>query len=133
MTPLLLLLAATPTAVDYGRDVKPILEAACVSCHGPKKRKAELRLDSRAAALTGGITGPAIVPGKSGDSLLLKRVLGEGGEDRMPLKADALKPEQVAVLRRWIDAGAPWPEEAAAAAGAADGSGHWAYRKPERA
>src|SRR6266568_3365405 len=58
--------------VDFLRDVKPILESACLNCHGPEKPKGDLRLDTRAGALTGGRKGAALVPGKPEESPLYK-------------------------------------------------------------
>src|SRR5574340_991641 len=63
-------------AVDFNRDIAPILQAYCVKCHGSEKPQAQLRLDSETAVLRGGISGKVVVPGKSGDSLLIKRLLG---------------------------------------------------------
>src|SRR5437870_5537911 len=57
-------LAGTPPAVNFARDVWPVLRRACADCHGPDKQKGKLRLDSRAAVLKGGESGPAVVPGK---------------------------------------------------------------------
>jgi hypothetical protein len=101
---------ALATPVDFWREVAPILEDACLSCHGTDKVKAELRLDTRAAALAGGLSGPAVIPGHGGKSLLVQRLLGEGGEDRMPLERPALSPREIATIRRWIDEGASWPQ-----------------------
>src|SRR5690606_22450778 len=118
-------------SVDFARDILPVLEAQCYECHGPQKARGRLRLNSRGAALKGGMTGPAIVPGDSEQSLLLRRVLGLDGEDRMPLDADPLPEDQVARLRAWIEQGAPWPgEDDTAAADADDEPQHWAYRPP---
>ena len=75
-------LCAAP--VDFARDVRPILEARCVSCHGPKKQRGDLRLDRKAAALKGGESGPVIVPGKSANSLLLRRAGSTEPDQRMP-------------------------------------------------
>ena len=96
--------------MDFVRQVQPILQSACYECHGPKKHKGKLRLDSRPLAMHGGGSGRAIVPGDSGKSYLIQRVLGRGDEDRMPLKHDPLSDEQIAVLRAWIDQGAEWPD-----------------------
>src|SRR3954453_5994231 len=87
-----------PAPVDFARDVRPILAAHCYECHGPDKQKASLRLDARATALRGGVSGNTIVPGKSASSHLLARVKGLGGEDRMPLKKAPLSDEQIATL-----------------------------------
>jgi hypothetical protein len=67
---------ATAPAVDFVRDVRPVLESRCYECHGPKKVKGRLRLDLKASAIKGGLTGPAVIPGNADGSLLVRRVLG---------------------------------------------------------
>src|SRR5262249_30433426 len=62
--------------VDFARDVEPILAKNCMKCHGPKKKQGGLALDSRASALAGGDNGPALVPGKSAESRLIRYVAG---------------------------------------------------------
>ena len=85
----------TPAApVDYIRDVRPVLESHCYECHGTKKTRGRLRLDVKVAALKGGMTGPAVIPGNADDSLVVRRILGLDGEDRMPLDKDALPADQ---------------------------------------
>ena len=97
--------------IDFLLDVKPILEATCVSCHGPEKPKADLRLDSRAAALKGGDNGPALVPGKPKESpLYTTTILPPDHDEVMPPKEQLTK-EQTEVLRRWIEEGASWPDD----------------------
>ena len=76
--------------MDFARDIQPILRAHCYECHGAKKTKNGLRLDVRAAALKGGDTGPAIEPGNSEHSLIVRRLLGLDGEDQMPKDKDPL-------------------------------------------
>jgi mono/diheme cytochrome c family protein len=88
--------------------VKPLLDSRCVSCHGPDKVKGALRLDSRAGALKGGDNGPAVIPGKPSESLLLQAVMHAKPDLEMPPK-EKLTSNDVAVLRRWISDGAPWP------------------------
>ncbi|MFL6405438.1 MAG: PSD1 and planctomycete cytochrome C domain-containing protein, partial [Nitrososphaeraceae archaeon] len=122
-------------AVDFARDIQPILQANCYECHGPQKTKAHLRLDSPAGIARGGETGPVIVPGKSEQSLLVRRILGLDGDDRMPKDGDPLPSANLALIRSWIDQGAKWPGgEASAAAheNAPDEAVHWAYRRPAR-
>src|SRR5688572_2938117 len=68
--------------VDFARDIQPILAKHCYECHGPSKTRGQLRLDLRAAAMQGGETGAAIVPGNSDRSLIVRRVLGLDGEER---------------------------------------------------
>jgi hypothetical protein len=125
---------APQPAVDFARDIRPILEAHCYECHGAKKVKNGLRLDVRVAALKGGDGGAPIVPGDSEHSLLVRRIRGLDGEDRMPKDGDPLTAAQVALIRAWIDQGAAWPEEPGAAAAAAPAiesrNTHWAYIKP---
>src|SRR5688500_14288021 len=97
--------------IDFNLDVKPILEATCVSCHGPEKPKASLRLDSRAAALKGGDDGAALVPGKPKESPLYSTtILPADHDDVMPPKEQLTK-EQTEILRRWIEEGASWPDD----------------------
>ena len=131
--------SAQTAPVDYTREIRPLLETNCYECHGPRKRRGRLRLDLEAAALRGGMTGPAIVPGDAEQSLLIRRVLGLDGEDRMPLDKDPLSGEQIGRLRAWIAAGAPWPDGTGTTRTTllttVDESGeleHWAYRTPGR-
>ncbi len=91
----------------FESKVRPILVENCVKCHGPEKHKSNLRLDSRAAALAGGDQGPAVVPGKPEESLLLSAVRHED-ELKMP-PSKKLPADQVADLTRWVAMGAPWP------------------------
>src|SRR5262249_25683975 len=72
--------------VDFERDVRPIFATVCYECHGPEKQKGDLRLDLKAAALKGGENGPVIVPGKSAESELVRRVAASDGDGRMPPK-----------------------------------------------
>ena len=106
------ILAARPGLAspdEYARAVKPILAKHCVSCHGPERPKAGLRLDTAARAIEGGDGGPAVVPGKSDDSPLYLALSGEGGVNRMPYKRPPLAPDQVEAIRAWIDGGAAVP------------------------
>lgn len=97
--------------VDFAKSIAPVLEKRCIECHGPKKVKAELRLDTKELALKGGESGKTIVPGKAAESALVKRVsLPEGHDDIMPPKGDPLSKEQIELIKKWIDEGANWPE-----------------------
>jgi mono/diheme cytochrome c family protein len=111
---------------DFGRDVQPIFVKVCLSCHGPDKQKGGLRLDGRAAAMTGGDSGPVIVPGKAADSPLIRRVSSADPTERMPPKGEPLTAERVKLLRAWIDSGAAWPADAA------DPRADWWSLKPIR-
>ena len=90
-------------SVSYENDIRPLLDQSCGKCHGDGMAMAGLKLNSEAAVLQGGKSGPAIVPGKSGDSLLIKRVLGLGDAPRMPMNGSPLTQQQVALLKQWID------------------------------
>jgi len=128
---LIALLATVARGADFTQDVKPILVKHCVSCHGPEKQRASLRLDSVAAILEGGSSGPAVVPGQSARSLLVHAVLGSDGAKLMPPKGPRLADAEVAVLRRWIDAGAKRPANEVIAA-ARTQSSHWAFQPVRR-
>ena len=91
----------------FEREVRPILAKRCQGCHGSEKQKGGLRLDSRASILLGGGTGPALVPGKPDESLLIEAVK-YGEELRMPPKSK-LPDAEVATLTRWVESGAVWP------------------------
>jgi mono/diheme cytochrome c family protein len=99
-------------AVDFARDVKPLLQVACARCHARGNDKGGFRFDTRDLLLKGGDNGPAIVPGKSDESLLISLVAGLDPEMVMPQKGSRLTDAQIGLLRAWIDAGAPWPEGA---------------------
>src|SRR5262245_20333428 len=115
--------------VDYVQDVKPILSRRCYSCHGALKQKNDLRLDTAALAIKGGGAGPAIVPGKSAESLLIDAVTGVEGVKKMPPEGEPLTAEQIEKLRAWIDQGAKAPLEKVPE----DPAKHWSYQLPVRA
>ena len=62
--------------IDFAKDIEPIFQKSCYSCHGPKAQMSGLRLDEKKAAFAGGNSGPAIVPGKASESALYQRVAG---------------------------------------------------------
>jgi len=128
-----------PAAPTFERDVLPILSAKCVACHGDRAaRKADLDVRSAPALFHGGENGPAVVPGELDESLLWQMIESEA----MPPEEDPetkaaltrLSADEMSVIRRWIEAGAP--------AAAVDASSplhvseedrrHWAFRSPER-
>jgi mono/diheme cytochrome c family protein len=100
---------AAEEAIDFERQVRPIFVAHCVQCHGPDEASGGLRLDRGGDALAGGDSGQTIVPGKAAQSYLLERVQAKDEAERMPPDGEPLSAEQIAVLARWIDAGAHWP------------------------
>ncbi len=128
ITCLTLAASGTAAAVDFVRDVRPIFEQHCYECHGDKKQKGGLRLDVKTAALKGGDSkGPDIVPGKAKQSPLLHLVTTEDEDEVMPPKGARLNASQVAMLTRWIDEGAPWPEGVDTVR-LKDKSDHWSFK-----
>lgn len=98
--------------VDYEKDVKPLLAQNCYACHGAEVQQSGLRLDQRQNALRGGDYGPVIVPGKGGESKLIHRLVNGDGGMQMP-PSGALLPEEIGVLRAWIDQGADFRNDVA--------------------
>jgi len=96
--------AAADQPVSYYKDVYPILKKHCTGCHHPDKAKGKLDLTTFTAFKKGGKKDAGFVPGDPGKSLVVKMISGK--EPEMPEDGDALKPEQVAVIERWIKAGA---------------------------
>jgi mono/diheme cytochrome c family protein len=129
--------APDPSAVAFFEgEVRPILVERCQSCHGARKSKADLRLDSRAAILAGGESGPAIVPGDPKESLLVDAI-NYGELHQMPPKSK-LSDREIATLTRWVEMGAPWasanergkPEDAAKGGGfdLEERARHWSFQ-----
>jgi len=121
---------ALGAATDFNRDIKPIFTEHCYSCHGPEKHKGGLRLNRKPDAFHGGDSGAVIVPHRSGESLLFKNVSGANPDSIMPPKGDPLTPAQVALIKTWIDDGAPWPEDTTVNETARNS--HWAFQPPQR-
>src|SRR5229473_1649854 len=94
----------------FESKVRPVLVARCVSCHGASQQFSSLRLDSREALLRGGNRGPAIVPGDAQLSLLAKAVRHDGL--KMPV-GGKLDGDEIAAIEKWINLGAPWPNDSA--------------------
>ena len=122
----------------FEKKIRPVLVAHCYKCHsekaaGASKLKGGLRLDNRAAMLKGGESGPALVPGKPAESLLLDALNYESFE--MP-PAGKLPAEVITDFRDWIARGAPDPRDGeVTGAGGIDiaaGKNHWAYRPLEK-
>ncbi|AMV21427.1 DUF1553 domain-containing protein [Planctomyces sp. SH-PL14] len=125
---------ATGAPPDFARDVRPILEQNCFRCHGAEKQMSGYRLDRREIALAGGELGEAaIVAKKAVESPLIRYVSGEDESMLMPPKSSGLarlSPEQVQVLRDWIEAGAVWPDDLAG--GPDPRFDHWAWKSVQR-
>src|SRR6267142_588002 len=99
-----------PATIEFfEKKVRPLLVARCVSCHGASQQFSSLRLDSREALLRGGNRGPAIVPGDAQLSLLAKAIRHEGL--KMPV-GGKLEADEIAAFEKWINLGAPWPDDA---------------------
>jgi hypothetical protein len=94
--------------VDFAKEIKPIFENSCIECHGRGKAEGGFKIDSRETLLKGGDSGPAVIVGKSADSLLVELVQGLDPDSRMPKKGSHLTPPQIGLLRAWIDQGATW-------------------------
>ena len=99
--------------IDFEKEIRPLLAERCLKCHGTKKQKGGLRLDLGAAAMKGGDSGAAILPGKSAESRLILLVAGKDKKLKMPPSGPRLLAPQIAALRAWIDQGATWPEDPA--------------------
>lgn len=113
-------------AVDFAKEVLPVLQRSCFECHGAEQQKGGLRIDSRAALLKGGKGGPVVKTGHPDESELLRRIsLPRSDKQAMPKRGEALKPAEMAAIQQWIAAGAVWPDEV-------NGRKHWSYVKPER-
>ena len=117
---LFVLLAGCAGKVDFNAEIRPILNAQCVTCHGGVKTNAALNLQFRDLALLGGESGePAIVPGNADASAVMKMITHADAEFRMPKDGEPLTEEQIDLIRRWINQGADWDS-------------HWAYEAPVR-
>ncbi len=111
-------------AVDFAKDVYPVLQRACLECHGHEVQKAGLRLDDKDHAFKGGEDGPVIVAAQPHASELLRRVtLPRTDKESMPRRGKPLTAKEVAALRTWISEGAVWPE-------GIEKQAHWSYVKP---
>ena len=119
--------------IDFSRDIQPIFAQRCFSCHGAEKQKSGLRLDGKAKAFEGGDSGLVIIPGKASESRLYKLVAGLEPELVMPQKGERLTSNQIALLKAWIDSGAPWPESELESQNSKLGTNqHWAFKPPRR-
>jgi hypothetical protein len=120
-------------AVDFERDVRPVLEANCFDCHGEDKQKNGLRLDTTTGILKGSDSGePLYLKGSSADSLIIRMVTSTDPKHQMPPKGDRLTAAQVEVLKSWIDSGAKIPGEAEAAESLKLKTDHWSFQPVRR-
>lgn len=124
--------AAEPTPQQlqfFENRIRPVLVEHCQKCHGPEKQWSSLRLDSQEALLKGGDTGPAVVPGKPDESLLIKAVRQIDGEISMPPKSK-LSEAQIADLVEWVRQGALFPTSPKLAQSTLRDPNHWAFHPP---
>ncbi|MGH9627059.1 MAG: SUMF1/EgtB/PvdO family nonheme iron enzyme [Bryobacteraceae bacterium] len=102
--------ASGQTSVDFQKDIQPVLESSCISCHGSKQALGGLRLDTREALLKGGSKGPAVVPGQPDKSSFYTTLeMPSNRAGAMPPGGPQLSVEQRQAIRQWIAAGASWP------------------------
>ena len=114
--------------VDYSTQIKPLLAARCANCHSIKKQEMGLRLDSARKLLEGGDSGPAVIPNDSAKSLLVHAITGTEGASVMPPEGDKLKPEEIALIKRWIDEGAKSPADEVTVETPKKSVDHWAFQ-----
>ncbi len=128
--PLVLLGASASPAesVDFESHVFPLLQKHCVECHGPKKQKSSLRVDSRKALLKGGDFGPAVIPGDPVSSHLIETLTTDDKDTRMPPKGEGLSLAEVETLKTWIAQGAIWPGQMAEITHEKVTSNHWSFQ-----
>ncbi|MBY0524613.1 MAG: PSD1 and planctomycete cytochrome C domain-containing protein [Gemmataceae bacterium] len=121
---------AASGTMEFKRDIQPMLARACVSCHGPGKSKAGLRLDRASEAFKGSDAGAVIKPKEATASRLLLVVAGIDPEVKiMPPKPHApLSADEIGRLRAWIDQGADWPKDAIITPTDTTKLKHWAYQ-----
>jgi len=119
--------AAAEDPADYEARVKPLLRARCYACHGALKQEGGLRLDTAVLILAGGDSGDVVATTNPDSSQLITRVSALDAAVRMPpvSEGEALSDEQIALLRKWIEAGAPAPAEEQPQA---DPKMHWAFQ-----
>jgi mono/diheme cytochrome c family protein len=122
-------IAAADDAVDYIRQIKPLLKAHCYACHGALKQEGGLRLDTAALALKGGDNGPALVAGKPTASAIIERVTSSDASVRMPQEGTLLTASEIDLIRRWIAGGAAAPTSEQPQP---DPRNHWAFQPPQQ-
>ena len=120
-----------PTPATWRDSIRQVFADRCFSCHGALARQAGLRVDSVAGLLAGGDSGPAVVAGDPAAGTLLARLVTTDPDERMPPEGEAepLSPAQVGVLRAWIAAGCPTPDDDRPEADPRD---HWSFRPRAR-
>lgn len=98
-------------SADFVKDIKPLLETACVQCHNPKKHKGSFRADTREMFMKGGKEAKAVIEGDSAKSPVVHYVARLVEDLEMPpKKSESFSPQQIGLFRKWIDDGAKWPD-----------------------
>jgi mono/diheme cytochrome c family protein len=127
---------ASAPPISFDKDVKPVLEQHCLSCHGETMQSGKFDLRNRDSALKGGARGSDIVPGDATASRLYRRVAGLE-RPSMPAQAEPLPAEQIAAIKQWIDEGAAWGSTATLTSTAlehrtitAEERNYWAFKLP---
>ncbi len=114
--------------IDFEKQIRPLLQQRCGDCHGPDEQESGLRLDVRKFAFKGGDGGPVISPGSSDKSELVHRITSSDEDTLMP-PGEKLPAAEIQLLKKWIDAGARWPETAFDREQSIDHRlKHWAYQ-----
>lgn len=93
---------------SFKNEIAPILVGKCVACHGQQEPKGEYQLHNYESLMKGGASGSAMVAGKPDESEIVRLIESTDADERMPKEAEALSADQVAVVRRWVAAGAPF-------------------------
>jgi cytochrome c553 len=129
---------ADDAAAMFRTEVAPLLAARCGACHAAGSPESGFRIDDREMAIAGGDSGAVgLVPGKPDASELFKRIVTEDREIRMPADGDPLSADEQKLVRLWIEAGAPWPDDMQRIpesllprgdAAPAKGANHWAFQ-----
>src|SRR2546422_798179 len=101
--------AQAPVKIDFRHDVQPLFKTHCIGCHGPTQQMNGFRLDRRRDAMKGG-TLAMIGPGNSAGSRIYQRLVGNQYGMQMP-PTGPLSPEQINIIKGWIDQGAEWPDD----------------------
>lgn len=96
---------------DFQREVAPIFNARCISCHGPNQQQGGLRLDEKVQALQGGLSGKSLAGKSLEDSELIRRVTTDDLAILMPKEGGRLPEQEIETLKLWVKLGTPWPDQ----------------------
>lgn len=118
---------------DFEKEIKPLLVRSCVSCHNVETKRGGLRLDSVFSMVKGGNSGPAVVSGKSAQSLLLHALTGTENVEQMPPKGQKLSSAEIKLIKAWVDAGAKAPDSEKSLIEVAAKSRHWSFQPIRKA